>query len=429
MRESREYHKTGSNPLEIEPGYLLRRGTVYIFIFFLLVLLLAALVSFNQVVKGTVTVTSKNPPVEIKAKKDGKLTTIFYKPGDSIAVGDIVAVLDNPANQRDVAYLKEGVMKDFPQILSLDALITEFPVSLNLGTSLQAAYNRFLEDYHTVILESTLGQNKAIEQQLLQNIFNQGSILNSKEEEFYLMENSLSISTSNIKRHRQLYEKGVISKFDLEKIELQHTEKNRENSLLKQQMIQLKADKSRAKGDLEILRTSGERKLSLQEAALVFSRQNLLNGINEWEDENIIKSPIAGRLSINQVWGEHQNIMEGEVVFTIVPFTRNDLLGKCIVPAQNSGQISRGQLVYLKLDNYPYREWGMIKASVNSISEVPSRETVPSYVVYLDVDSLVTSYGKELLFHQELIGTAEIILEEVTLIERVFYQFRQLWTT
>ncbi|HEY9185842.1 MAG TPA: HlyD family efflux transporter periplasmic adaptor subunit [Salegentibacter sp.] len=429
MRESREYHKKGSNPLDIEPGYLLRHGTVYMFLFFFLVLLLAGIISFNQVVEGTVTVTSKNPPVEIKAKRDGKFSAIFYKPGDSIAVGDIVAVLDNPANQRDVAFLKERLMEDFPEILSLEALITEFPVTLNLGTSLQAAYNRFLEEYHTLILESTIGQKEAIEQQLLLNIFSQGSILNSKEEEFHLMESSLSISAENINRHRQLYEKGVISKFDLEKMELEYTEKNRQYSLLKQQLIQIQANKSKAKGDLDILRTSEERKLSIQEAELVFARQNLLNGITEWEDENIIKSPVAGRLSINQVWGEHQNILEGEVVFTIVPFTRNDLLGKCIVPVQNSGQISRGQKVYLKLENYPYREWGMIKASVNSISEVPSRATVPAYVVYLNVDSLITSYGKELILHQELIGTAEIVLEEVTLLERVFYQFRQLWTT
>jgi hypothetical protein len=194
-------------------------------------------------------------------------------------------------------------------------------------------------------------------------------------------------------------------------------------------MIQLQADKSRAKSDLEILRSSEERKLSLQEAELVFAKQNLLNEISEWEDKNIIKSPVAGRLSYNQVWGVHQNVEEGDVVFTIVPFMRKDLLGKCIVPVQNSGQINKGQKVYLKLDNYPYREWGMIKASVKSISEVPSRAEVPAYIVYLDVDSLVTSYGKELILHQELIGTAEIVLEEVTLLKRIFYQFRQLWTT
>lgn len=427
--ENRKYNSSGSNPLNIEPGYLLRRGTAYMFVFFFLVLILAGIISFNQVVKGSVTLTSKNPPVEIKVKRDGKLSAIYYKPGDSIVAGDIVAVLDNPASQKDIIFLKERLGKDFLKVLSLEALLIEFPVNLSLGTSLQAAYNRFLEEYHNLILENTLGHNQIMEQGLLQNINNQKSILNSKEEEFQLMENSLSISTENINRHRQLFEKGVISKFDLEKVELEFTEKNRQYSLLKQQMIQLQADKSRAKSDLEILRSSEERKLSLQEAELVFAKQNLLNEISEWEDKNIIKSPVAGRLSYNQVWGVHQNVEEGDVVFTIVPFMRKDLLGKCIVPVQNSGQINKGQKVYLKLDNYPYREWGMIKASVNSISEVPSRGEVPAYIVYLDVDSLVTSYGKELILHQELIGTAEIVLEEVTLLKRIFYQFRQLWTT
>lgn len=427
--ENREYNRNGSNPLNIEPGYILRRGTAYMFVFFFLVLLLVGIISFNQVVKGSVTLTSKSPPVEIKVKRDGNLSTIYYKPGDSILAGDIVAVLDNPVSQKDITFLKDRLLNDYPVVLSPEALSTEFPLNLNLGISLQAAYNRFLEEYHTLILENTLGHNQKMEQRLLKNIDNQGSILNSKKQEFQLMENSLSISTENINRHRQLFEKGVISKFDLEKVELEFTEKNRQYSLLKQQMIQLQADKDMAKNDLEILRTSEERKLSLQEVELVFAQQNLLNEISAWEDKNLIKSPVAGRLSYNQVWGEHQNVEEGEVVFTIVPYMRKDLLGKCIVPVQNAGQISRGQKVYLKLDNYPYREWGMIKARVNSISEVPSREIVPSYIVYIDVDSLVTSYGKELNLHQELIGTAEIVLEEVTLLERVFYQFRQLWTT
>ena len=427
--ENREYNRNGSNPLNIEPGYILRRGTAYMFVFFFLVLLLAGIISFNQVVKGSVTLTSKNPPVEIKMKRDGNLSTIYYKPGDSILAGDIVAVLDNPATQKDITFLKDRLLKDYPVVLSPDTLLTEFPLNLNLGISLQAAYNRFLEEYHNLILEKTVGYNQIKKQGLLQNIDNQVSILNSKEEEFQLMEKSLSISTENIKRHRQLFEKGVISKFDLENVELEFTERNRQYSLLKQQMIQLQADKDRAKNDLEILRTSEERKLSLQEGKLVFAQQNLLKEISAWEDKNIIKSPVAGRLSYNQVWGEHQNVEEGEVVFTIVPYMRKDLLGKCIVPVLNAGQISRGQKVYLKLDNYPYREWGMIKARVNSISEVPSREIVPSYIVYIEVDSLVTSYGKELNLHQELIGTAEIVLEEVTLLKRIFYQFRQLWTT
>lgn len=426
--ENWKYNKNEVHLLDIEPRGLQRRGTTYLFLFFFLVFLLAGLISFNQVVTGAVTVTSRNPPVEIKVKRDGNLSAINYRSGDTIAAGDIVAVLDNPANQIDIAYLKALLRKDTPFILSLDSLRTKFPVNLKLGTSVQAAYSRFLEEYHKIVLEKSFGENEVMEEQLLENFINKSSILTSKEEELLLMKNSLAISTENIDRHRKLHLKGVISKFDLERVELEHAEKSRQLALLKQQIIQLNADKSRIKSNHYILRNSGLRNFSLQETELVFAQQNLFNSIMEWEEEFIIKSPVEGRLSYNEVWGVHQNVEEGEVVFTVVPFRRNELLGKCIVPVKNSGQIHKGQKVFLKLDNYPYREWGMIKASVNSISEVPTRETVPAYIVYLDVDNLITSYGKELVLNQELIGTAEILLEEVTLLERIFYQFRHLWT-
>jgi hypothetical protein len=69
-----------------------------------------------------------------------------------------------------------------------------------------------------------------------------------------------------------------------------------------------------------------------------------------------------------------------------------------------------------------------VKASVGSISQVPRTGEDPGYVVYLNIDDLNTSYGKTLEFNQELMGTAEILLEEVTVLERLFYQFRHLWS-
>jgi len=39
---------------------------------------------------------------------------------------------------------------------------------------------------------------------------------------------------------------------------------------------------------------------------------------------------------------------------------------------------------------------------------------------------LVTSYNKEIPFKQEMRGTAEIITEDLRLIERFFYQFKEL---
>lgn len=42
-------------------------------------------------------------------------------------------------------------------------------------------------------------------------------------------------------------------------------------------------------------------------------------------------------------------------------------------------------------------------------------------------NGLKTSYNKELVFDKEMRGSAEIVTEDLRLIERVFYQFRELF--
>src|SRR5690606_31625987 len=122
-----------------------------------------------------------------------------------------------------------------------------------------------------------------------------------------------------------------------------------------------------------------------------------------------------------------QSVDKGELVFVVVPFNNNNLIGRCKIPIRNSGKIIKGQTTYLKIENYPYREWGMVKAEVESFSNIPGLDN-EEYLVFLKIDNLTTSYGKKLEFNRELIGEAEIILEETTIIERIFYQFRHLWS-
>ncbi|CAN0500975.1 unnamed protein product, partial [Scytosiphon promiscuus] len=135
----------------------------------------------------------------------------------------------------------------------------------------------------------------------------------------------------------------------------------------------------------------------------------------------------SGLVSFYEVWGSHQNIKEGEIVFTVVPLDGDKLLGKCQVPIRNSGKIKPGQRVIIKLENYPYREWGTLNGEVDIISEVPRTGDNEGYVVYVKVKNLVTTYGKTLQFRQDMVGSVEIILEEVTLLQRIFYQFKNLW--
>ncbi|MBK5193556.1 MAG: HlyD family efflux transporter periplasmic adaptor subunit [Flavobacteriaceae bacterium] len=396
--------------------------------FFIFSIILASIFSFNEVIVGSVIITSKNPPVQILSKKTGKISSINYGSGDSISEGAVLAIIENPANEKDIAYLREKLPATISMQTSIDALNIEFPRQLNLGNSIQPFYNVFLSRYQKLILESSLREGIILQMQLKDQLSNQNLSLKNKKEELLLAKQSLNILEVNFHRHQKLLSKGVISQLDLERVENEFLNEKRQFHFQEQQLNQIILDKNSIEKNQQLVKNSDFKNGSIQEAELILARQDLLNEISEWEENFLLKSPIEGRLSYNDIWGKFQDVKSGEAVFTVVPYERQNLIGKCELPIRNSGKIRKDQKVFLKLENFPYREWGTVEASVGSISQVPRTGENPGYVVYLNIDDLNTSYGKKLEFNQELIGTAEILLEEVTVLERLFYQFRNLWS-
>ena len=70
----------------------------------------------------------------------------------------------------------------------------------------------------------------------------------------------------------------------------------------------------------------------------------------------------------------------------------------------------------INLDNYPYLEYGIIIGKINSVSLMPSED---NYSVEVEFpNGLTTNYHKKLAFGQNMQGSAEIITEDIRLIER-----------
>ncbi|EKF54161.1 putative HlyD-family transporter [Galbibacter marinus] len=77
----------------------------------------------------------------------------------------------------------------------------------------------------------------------------------------------------------------------------------------------------------------------------------------------------------------------------------------------------------MMLSNYPETEFGVLKGTVMNISQIPDDKG--NYIVDVSIPhELVTSYGKRITFKQEMLAQAEIITEDLRLLERLFYQFR-----
>jgi len=134
-----------------------------------------------------------------------------------------------------------------------------------------------------------------------------------------------------------------------------------------------------------------------------------------------LKTPIAGQVTFTNFWSVNQFVSSGNVVFTVVPSNDQEIIGKATVPLTGAGKVEVGQRVNIKLDNYPYMEFGLLEGKVTNISMVPvANEAGGYYTAEIElINKLNTNYKKELPFNQEMQGNAEIITKDRRLIERL----------
>ena len=158
---------------------------------------------------------------------------------------------------------------------------------------------------------------------------------------------------------------------------------------------------------------------------VIQSFNQLKKAIRDWEHQYVLQSNIDGYVSYLNYWNTNQTVDQGDLVFTIIPRENSSFIAKLQAPAQNSGKIEIGQTVNIKIENYPDTEFGVINGTIANISLIPNKDGL--YLIDVELpQKLITSYNKEIAFKQEMRGTAEIITEDLRLIERFFYQFKEV---
>lgn len=148
--------------------------------------------------------------------------------------------------------------------------------------------------------------------------------------------------------------------------------------------------------------------------------------IKDWELNNTLKSLGSGVITFLQVWTENQTINSGDNVFSIVPDAKNGFVGKVKAPALNSGKIKIGEKVNIRLANFQDRKFGVMKGKIQNISLVPDKDGNLFLNASLP-NGLETSYKRRIIFQQEMKGSAEIVTENLRLLERILYQFKSIF--
>lgn len=400
------------------PVKIVRIGSGILLAVFGIILIFACVVPYPDVIVSPVEITTERPPVTLLAKRTGKINRLHVKDGAKVKEGQLLAVMETAATIEDIDSLAGLLERSYVTVLSDTS---GFPVFSGLG-ELQEPYARFLKteaDYSSFLRNDLYS---AMIKSLEKEIQSIGEYLKRTREKEKLLVEAVSLQKNKFLRDSVLYSSKVFTDQDLE------------NS--KQALIKLKLDLQQARIDYSSsLINLSEKEKTMREYIVTRSEErdkllslrnesfvNLKAGMKMWMNQYQLISPVGGIVTFTGYWSENQSVNLNDPVLTIVPEDPGDFIGRIRLKMYRSGKVKEGMAVHLKLHGYPYLEYGMVRGIVKSKSLVPADNC---YIIEISLpDGLRTLYGTELEFNQNMQGSAEIITNRLTLMQRLTDPFR-----
>ncbi len=406
------------------PHWMIRWGNVLILILVGLIFAFAWIIKYPDIVQTEIVITTQIPPEKLVAKTSGRIEKILVEDRQKVSEKTPLAIIENPANYKDVFFLKTIV--DTIKVNNSDF---EFPLDkipvLSLGT-IESAYAVFEKDYLAYRINKDYEPYNIDKSAQSFETVQQNERLKLLIEQKEIGQKELQYKKTELDRNKRLFEKGVISAQEWDSKNMEYLQQEKNINSLTSQISQLRSslnDLNRNKKSTNLNQTKDD--LSLMRN-VILSFNQLKKAITDWEMAYVLQSSVNGEVSFLQIWTENQTINTGDNVFVVIPTETKSYLGKIKAPALNSGKIKIGQNVNIRLSNYPDREFGMLNGVIKTISLTPDKDNN----LLIDVElpkGLETSYKKDIVFQQEMSGTADIITEDLRLIERLLYQFRDMF--
>ena len=407
--------------LEAVPSWMIRYGNMLVLGLVVILLFISWFVKYPDIISTQAMVTTNLSPQKEYAKSSGNIDTIFVKDNQLVASNTPLAIIENTANHYDVYFLKSIV-----DTIQLNNKNFKFPIDslpiLFLG-DIESDYALFENSYIQYHLNKQL---QPFSSETLANRVSKSELqirLKTLKSQKKLNQSELAFQKNDLDRHQSLYEKGIISAQDYEAKQIAFVQAERNFANIDASISSIREAISNAnKTAISTSINKTRENISLIKN-VIQSFNQLKRSIKDWEMRYALTSKIDGKVSFLNIWNENQTVSQGDLVFTIIPKNNSSYVARLKSPALNSGKLKTGQKVNIKLENYPEAEFGSLQGKIKSISLIPDEEGL--YLINVELpEKLITSYNKEIPFKHEMLGQADIITEDLRLLERFFYQLK-----
>ncbi|MGF1512894.1 MAG: HlyD family type I secretion periplasmic adaptor subunit [Elainellaceae cyanobacterium] len=335
----------------------------------------------------------------VRSLEGGVIEEILVEEGDVVGAGDSLVVQDQTMTQSDVERLRESgdlVQQD------IDRLQAELSGSGTTGQPLQdellaARLQEFREqqaavDSEVARLAAAVGEAEARLTRLRQ------SMPSARE----LLQNARDRATSL----EQLSENGAVARFDYIEAkdrlaEAQDRVTTLQQDIAAQEQSVQQAEQSVQQARQERDRLGSERRGDIltelnRRTEEMTGLEGQLNQAQLRANAQIITAPIAGRVYNIQATLAERTIEPGEELLSILPEER-ELLLEAKLLNRDIGFVTEGMPVKVKLDTFPFQEFGTVSGTVVQVSPNATldEQLGPVFPVRVRLDATAIAIGDQ----------------------------------
>ncbi|WP_294347322.1 HlyD family efflux transporter periplasmic adaptor subunit [uncultured Sphingobacterium sp.] len=393
------------------PSWLLRRGTTVILLSIVIILGMSFFIRYPETVNSKIRFNTTDAPKVLSAKVNGSLVKLLKKDGAWVDAGSPLAYLESTADHDQIIVLLDKLqqIRQMPNATyNLEALIE--PKNLNLG-ELQGAYQNFYLSYLSYISSRDHGIYQKRKSVITREVTNVNEQYKKNNQSFELQKKQLELAEQEYEKYKLLAEKKVISPSELQQKESLLLAKRQlipqmENSLISHEGNILAKNKELA----EIENQIGE-----EQKKFIQALNSFISEAENWKKQYVMTSPVGGKLIYGEFLQINQQVAVGQILFYINPKSEK-YYGELLLPQVASAKVKKGQKVLIKVNGYPYEEYGYVNGKVDYISDIPIRDSVFYTTISLDTANL----SSMIQLKPGLFGDSRIITEDKSIFRRIW---------
>lgn len=382
---------------------------------------------YPDTLDAQVVITNSTPAANVVARTSGNLEYINKDNGGMVTAGELLAVISNTANYKDVISLETAIKEVEQQDMSLLEFVCWMDNNrLQLG-NMQHYYVTLHNAAQNLYLHNTKNYYEK-KKEIIHKRLSQRHEMEHKEHQLHeLQEKQEQICREIFLRDSMLYGSGMMSKEDYEKSEQTYMQSCKGPIDREVDDIAHLIQETNEKETLLDLDNEHLIVLNNYEQAFQSAIQEMEMTIKNWEETYVMRSPTEGRINQMGLQGKDRYVSNGETLFFVTPRIQEKPIGKAVLAASGAGKVMKGQKVIVCVNNFPEEEYGNLTGNVYAISDTPTPEG--NYIVDIAFpDGLKTGFNKELPPSQQFLGSARVIIKDRRLIELFIQPIKKILT-